>query len=270
VSVSGLPVSLVAYWAVLIGVFVTAFYSFRMFFLVFHGAPRMDKETESHVHESPWVVTVPLTALAVPSVLAGNVVQPLARFVLGVGALGAGYAVMGLVVTLIASVGLAAVVAGVFLARMLSEAERGVKGREPPGPMIRFGLLQMGASILGIKTLGLGILMLGWLQDDLQVGLFAAALALQGPANAVAPSTAWATRSASSSCAPAWRNAGSTSAWCRRTESGNERSRVSHGFARTNADRAFRKWIRSGIQSLASLHSNRCSLYPRSSASIRG
>jgi O-antigen/teichoic acid export membrane protein len=119
----------------------------------------------------------------VPSVLAGNVVQPLARFVLGVGALVAGYAVMGLVVTLIASVGLAAVVAGVFLARMLSEAERGVKGREPPGPMIRFGLLQMGASILGIKTLGLGILMLGWLQDDLQVGLFAAALALQGPAN---------------------------------------------------------------------------------------
>jgi NADH-quinone oxidoreductase subunit L len=71
VSVSGLPVSLVAYWAVLIGVFVTAFYSFRMFFLVFHGAPRMDKETESHVHESPWVVTVPLIALAVPSVLAG-------------------------------------------------------------------------------------------------------------------------------------------------------------------------------------------------------
>jgi O-antigen/teichoic acid export membrane protein len=76
-----------------------------------------------------------------------------------------------------------AVVAGIFLARMLTDAERRVKGKEPAGPMVRFGLLQMGASILGIKSLGLGILMLGWLQDDLQVGLFAAALALQGPAN---------------------------------------------------------------------------------------
>lgn len=60
-----------AYACVLLGVFVTAFYSFRMFFLVFHGDERMDKHTKEHLHESPKVVTVPLIALAVPSVLAG-------------------------------------------------------------------------------------------------------------------------------------------------------------------------------------------------------
>ena len=60
-----------AYWALLLGVFVTALYSFRLYFLVFHGEPRMDEHTRSHLHESPAVVTIPLIALAVPSVLAG-------------------------------------------------------------------------------------------------------------------------------------------------------------------------------------------------------
>lgn len=68
---STLPGSTLAYWAVLGGVFVTAFYSFRMFFLVFHGKTRMDKHTEEHCHEPPKVVTWPLIALAVPSVLIG-------------------------------------------------------------------------------------------------------------------------------------------------------------------------------------------------------
>ena len=61
----------IAYLSVLLGVFVTALYSFRMFFLVFHGETRMDKETASHAHESPWVVTVPLIMLAVPSIMIG-------------------------------------------------------------------------------------------------------------------------------------------------------------------------------------------------------
>ena len=61
----------IAYWAVMGGVFVTAFYSFRLFFLVFHGKPRMDDETFSHAHESPGVVTIPLILLAIPSVLIG-------------------------------------------------------------------------------------------------------------------------------------------------------------------------------------------------------
>ena len=61
----------IAYLSVLLGVFVTALYSFRMFFLVFHGKERMDAETKSHLHESPWVVTVPLILLAIPSAIIG-------------------------------------------------------------------------------------------------------------------------------------------------------------------------------------------------------
>lgn len=71
VSESQLPGAGIAYVAVLSGVFITAFYSFRMFFLVFHGKERMDHHTREHLHESPAVVTMPLIALAVPSVLAG-------------------------------------------------------------------------------------------------------------------------------------------------------------------------------------------------------
>ena len=61
----------IAYLSVLLGVFVTALYSFRMFFLVFHGEERMDKETRSHLHETPWVVTLPLVMLAIPSLIIG-------------------------------------------------------------------------------------------------------------------------------------------------------------------------------------------------------
>jgi len=71
VHASQLPGSGLAYAAVLAGVFITAFYTFRMLFLVFHGEPRMDAETRHHLHESPVVVTVPLVLLAVPSVLTG-------------------------------------------------------------------------------------------------------------------------------------------------------------------------------------------------------
>jgi NADH-quinone oxidoreductase subunit L len=70
-----------AYFAVLAGVFVTAFYSFRLYFLVFHGKERFDQNPDAHhhghhdehhePHESPWVVTVPLILLAVPSVVIG-------------------------------------------------------------------------------------------------------------------------------------------------------------------------------------------------------
>ena len=61
----------IGYLSVLLGVFVTALYTFRMFFLVFHGEERMDTETKSHLHESPWVVTVPLVLLAIPSAVIG-------------------------------------------------------------------------------------------------------------------------------------------------------------------------------------------------------
>ena len=61
----------ISYLSVLLGVFITSFYSFRMFFMVFHGEERMDKETKSHLHETPTVVTMPLILLAIPSVFVG-------------------------------------------------------------------------------------------------------------------------------------------------------------------------------------------------------
>ncbi len=93
-----------AYWCVLIGVFVTAFYTFRMIFMTFHGTPRWaagEGEHASHdhahdehghddhghddhghhggtPHESPWVVTLPLVLLAIPSLAIGYLtVQPI-------------------------------------------------------------------------------------------------------------------------------------------------------------------------------------------------
>jgi len=103
VQLSHIPGAGYAYFCVIAGVFVTAFYSFRMYFLVFHGEERFGKADEHHAHhdahdehgaahaddehghdehhhglapgqkphESPWVVTVPLVLLAIPSVLIG-------------------------------------------------------------------------------------------------------------------------------------------------------------------------------------------------------
>jgi NADH-quinone oxidoreductase subunit L len=85
VHFSNLPGAGFAYFAVLAGVFVTSFYSFRLYFLVFHGPERYDQNPDAHhgdhghddhhgdakPHETPWVVTVPLVLLAIPSVLIG-------------------------------------------------------------------------------------------------------------------------------------------------------------------------------------------------------
>ena len=82
-KISHLPGAGFAYFAVLAGVFVTAFYSFRMYFLVFHGKERFHQghahgnEPDAHPghggapHETPWVVTGPLLALALPSLAIG-------------------------------------------------------------------------------------------------------------------------------------------------------------------------------------------------------
>lgn len=66
-----------AYFCVLATVFVTALYTFRLVFMTFHGKPRMDAHTESHLHESPWVVTIPLIVLAIPTVAAGWFIGPI-------------------------------------------------------------------------------------------------------------------------------------------------------------------------------------------------
>lgn len=68
---SQLPAADIAYYALLIGVFITALYSFRLFFMVFHGNERMDSNSWKHIHESPAVVTVPLIVLAIPSLILG-------------------------------------------------------------------------------------------------------------------------------------------------------------------------------------------------------
>lgn len=85
VQASHLTGSGFAYFAVLASVFVTAFYAFRQYFMVFHGKERWREldghhhEGESHhglgkhdnPHESPWVMTLPLVVLAIPSVIIG-------------------------------------------------------------------------------------------------------------------------------------------------------------------------------------------------------
>jgi NADH-quinone oxidoreductase subunit L len=63
-----------AYFSVVVGVFVTALYSFRLFFLVFHGKERFKIDSHHLPHESPAVVTVPLILLAIPSVISGYLI----------------------------------------------------------------------------------------------------------------------------------------------------------------------------------------------------
>ena len=59
-------------WALLmVGAFLTAFYTFRLVFLAFFGGPRMSKEVAHHIHESPASMTIPLVILAVATVVAG-------------------------------------------------------------------------------------------------------------------------------------------------------------------------------------------------------
>jgi NADH-quinone oxidoreductase subunit L len=65
------PGATFAYLCALGGVFVGGLYSFRLVFYAFHGESRMDHHTEEHLHESPWVVWLPLVLLAIPSILAG-------------------------------------------------------------------------------------------------------------------------------------------------------------------------------------------------------
>ena len=78
VHASHLPGAGYAYFCVLSGVFITALYSFRMFFMTFEGKERMDHHTREHLHESPWVVTVPLVLLAIPSAVIGwFTIQPM-------------------------------------------------------------------------------------------------------------------------------------------------------------------------------------------------
>jgi len=76
VQASHTPGAGFAYAALLLGVFFGGLYSFRLVFYAFHGEPRMDAHTRAHLRESPWVVTLPLVLLAIPSVAAGWWIGP--------------------------------------------------------------------------------------------------------------------------------------------------------------------------------------------------
>ena len=64
-----------AFWMTVIAAALTSFYSWRLIFLTFHGKSRMSADVESHVHESPYVMTIPLALLAVGALLAGIVFE---------------------------------------------------------------------------------------------------------------------------------------------------------------------------------------------------
>lgn len=72
-QLSQIPGSSYAYFCVAAGAMVTALYTFRSLFMTFHGKPRMDEHTLSHIHESPWVVWLPLVLLAIPSIFLGYI-----------------------------------------------------------------------------------------------------------------------------------------------------------------------------------------------------
>jgi NADH-quinone oxidoreductase subunit L len=60
-----------AFWLGCLAAFLTAFYSWRLLIMAFHGAPRASAQVMSHVHESPKVMTLPLLVLAIGAVFAG-------------------------------------------------------------------------------------------------------------------------------------------------------------------------------------------------------
>ena len=67
----------ILWMAGVVGAFLTAFYMFRLYFLTFHGSPRMSEDVKQHIHESPNSMTIPLMLLAVLSVVGGFVQIPL-------------------------------------------------------------------------------------------------------------------------------------------------------------------------------------------------
>ncbi len=60
-----------AFWLGILAAGMTAFYSWRLIFMTFHGESRASQEVQEHVHESPWVMTIPLIVLAIGAVFAG-------------------------------------------------------------------------------------------------------------------------------------------------------------------------------------------------------
>lgn len=117
----------------------------------------------------------------VPSVIVGNIVQPIVRLVAAAGLILVGFGVRGAVLGMMLAAAVALTLAMTLFRKILTESERQTPARSRPAPIVRFALLQGGSSLLGIQTLGLGVLILGAYGTDRDVGLLGIALALQTP-----------------------------------------------------------------------------------------
>lgn len=115
-----------------------------------------------------------------PSVIAANFVQPMSRFLLGVGALWAGLGLVGVTVSFTVAMVVGSLAAAFYARRMLTPSERSAHPRANLREMLIFGSLQAVVHLLDLQTLGLGIILLGVSSSDRAVGLFAIALSLQG------------------------------------------------------------------------------------------
>lgn len=116
----------------------------------------------------------------VPSVVAGNVVQPVSLIVVSIGGLALGWGVHGLIIGLMASAALGLVTAIWFFNRIRTRDEKTIAAGSQVGPMVRFAIPQWGVTLFRVGGLGPHLVLLGLLSSDLDVGLFAIGNSLQG------------------------------------------------------------------------------------------
>ncbi len=116
-----------------------------------------------------------------PSVIVGNIVQPALRFLLGIGVLALGIGVVGLMWTTVVSVAAGVVLGFYYLRRVFEPQERAASPVQPIWPVLRFAIPQAGASMLGIQSLGLGVIIIGLYRHAPAVAVFGIALSLQTP-----------------------------------------------------------------------------------------
>lgn len=115
----------------------------------------------------------------VPGVMIGNVIQPLARLVLGIAAVFAGFAVIGAIAGLVVSAALGTLAGAWYFRRLITPEERRAKPAVQVGPILRFTLPQTGVSIFSTQSLGLGVVIVAVFASDRAVGLYGAAQSLQ-------------------------------------------------------------------------------------------
>jgi O-antigen/teichoic acid export membrane protein len=115
----------------------------------------------------------------VPSVVIGNIVQPLTRMAVGIVVLLLGFGVAGAISALVLSAALSFLAGVWYFGRLLTPAERSAPPVSEVGPILRFSFPQAGVTMLSTSRIGLGIILVGLFASDEQVGLFGVAQALQ-------------------------------------------------------------------------------------------